>query len=950
MYIILEIEDYSSSVSSVPSVIIIMSSSSKGKGKRGRSSTDNAASGSSSVESRPTESSEHHEDQEEEPTGEAHVPLDREDPVDSDEISTDKFQLLLAAINSSRKSMEQQMENFKEDIRSSHEEATEKLAKRVKRSKPLEFKRRGNELQHKFNDEVIEKFEEVEGELAKVPVDTLAKGIKSPVSKAKQNLKEGKQLLEARQKLIRLADRSEFGWDVVKEYEEDELAEGSDDEKRIQRAEKAAEKKAASKKKRVVSAKRFARPYNRQPAPGFVPAWEPQHAHFIHSAAGRGRGVRVIGPCHSCGEFGHLRAGCQKVTSNKYPLSCSDNVTSCIVNELPCSSVNVLPSIRRLSYGTPACSSVDSFPCSKSVKGGSDVELLLCSSVMDISEEDYQWPGVTLSYERCQLDKGVSVKGRLSKNLKYWADTLQAPESILSIIRQGYILPFVSVPESKFFANQKSAHENNMFVTETTQDLLDTGCIRKMHERPIVCSPLLVVVNNSGKKRLVINLRYVNLFLWKEKFKYEDMRTALMLLESGDFLSTFDLKSGYHHVDIHKQSQPFLGFAWNQAYYVFTVLPFGLSTACYVFTKLMRPLIRLWRSKGIKCVVYLDDGIIAANGRSKAQKDSDFVKESLANAGFVVNAEKSHWTPSQRGKWLGFELDLDVGYITVPVAKIVSLKVLLSQAIESNSMSLASIVGRIISMGLGMGPVVRLRSRAMYSLLNSRVSWHDYLIINEDVQQELRFWNDCIEQYNGQRIWRAPSTMRVVYSDASSTGYAGFTVEHGCHIALGQWNAIEAEKSSTWRELTSVARVLEAVSKKLSNSRVKWFTDNQNVVRIICVGSKVSDLQVVALKIFKIVLANNICIEPEWVPCNDNERADALSRIVDYDDWSINPSVFKWLDSIWGPHTVDRFATDFNAQIERFNSRFWCGNTEAVDAFTVNWAGEKEKTIGGALQ
>ena len=149
------------------------------------------------------------------------------------------------------------MENFKEDIRSSHEEATEKLAKRVKRNK---FKRRGNELQHKFNDEVIEKFEEVEGELAKITVDTLAKGIKSPVSKAKQNLKECKE----RQKLIRLADRSEFGWDVVKEYEEDELAKGSDDEKRIQRAEKAAEKKAASKKKRVVSAKRFARPYNRQ--------------------------------------------------------------------------------------------------------------------------------------------------------------------------------------------------------------------------------------------------------------------------------------------------------------------------------------------------------------------------------------------------------------------------------------------------------------------------------------------------------------------------------------------------------------------------------------------------------------------------------------------------------------------------------------------------------------
>ena len=32
----------------------------------------------------------------------------------------------------------------------------------------------------------------------------------------------------------------------------------------------------------------------------------------------------------------------------------------------------------------------------------------------------------------------------------------------------------------------------------------------------------------------------------------------------------------------------FLGIEWGGAYYVFTVLPFGLSTACYVFTKLLR--------------------------------------------------------------------------------------------------------------------------------------------------------------------------------------------------------------------------------------------------------------------------------------------------------------------------------------------------------------------------
>ena len=44
----------------------------------------------------------------------------------------------------------------------------------------------------------------------------------------------------------------------------------------------------------------------------------------------------------------------------------------------------------------------------------------------------------------------------------------------------------------------------------------------------------------------------------------------------------------------------------------------------------------------------------------------------------------------------------------------------------------------------------------------------------------------------------------MVYTDASDSGYAGFTVEHGCHIAHGQWLPEEASRSSTWRELRAV--------------------------------------------------------------------------------------------------------------------------------------------------
>ena len=62
-----------------------------------------------------------------------------------------------------------------------------------------------------------------------------------------------------------------------------------------------------------------------------------------------------------------------------------------------------------------------------------------------------------------------------------------------------------------------------------------------------------------------------------------------------------------------------------------------------------------------------------------------------------------------------------------------------------------------------------------------------------------------------------------------------------------------------------------------------------------------------------------------------------LSRIVDHDDWYLNLVVFAWLDFIWGPHTVDRFANRNNCQLPRFNSRCWTPGSEVVNAFTVYW-------------
>ena len=128
---------------------------------------------------------------------------------------------------------------------------------------------------------------------------------------------------------------------------------------------------------------------------------------------------------------------------------------------------------------------------------------------------------------------------------------------------------------------------------------------------------------------------------------------------------TFDLKSGYHHLDIHPDSHKCLGFSWNingyTRFFEFTVLPFGLSPAPYIFTKVLKPLITHWRSCGIMVAVYLDDGFISvpATGTdiANALQISKHVRVDLMRAGFVYNIEKSKWHPCASTEWLGMEWD-----------------------------------------------------------------------------------------------------------------------------------------------------------------------------------------------------------------------------------------------------------------------------------------------------
>ena len=62
-------------------------------------------------------------------------------------------------------------------------------------------------------------------------------------------LEEDTQLVERRIKAIKLAEKSKFGWLTVNEYLSDELASDSEEEKRIYRSERRAEKKVKNRQR-----------------------------------------------------------------------------------------------------------------------------------------------------------------------------------------------------------------------------------------------------------------------------------------------------------------------------------------------------------------------------------------------------------------------------------------------------------------------------------------------------------------------------------------------------------------------------------------------------------------------------------------------------------------------------------------------------------------------------
>ena len=273
---------------------------------------------------------------------------------------------------------------------------------------------------------------------------------------------------------------------------------------------------------------------------------------------------------------------------------------------------------------------------------------------------------------------------------------------------------------------------------------------------------------------------------------------------------------------------------------------------------------------------------------------------------------------------------------------------LLSALPYSSARKIARFCGTIISTHFVLGNIVRLKTRRLYDIIAQQVNWDATLSLQNysDAIREIIFWRDNFHTYNEKSVRVCYNPSLKGFSDASSTGLVGHIFIDGRDkTAYKNFNLLEKQKSSTWRELQAINFSINSLQQFLCHRSLHWHTDNFAASLIAKSGSNKADLQKLSEEIFGNCRAHNIDLKVFWVPRDSISYTDFLSKQQDYDDWQTTKFFFDLLNHKWGPFTVDRFADNENAKVARFNSKFYCPSSEAVDAFSCSWAGENNYLV-----
>ena len=553
------------------------------------------------------------------------------------------------------------------------------------------------------------------------------------------------------------------------------------------------------------------------------------------------------------------------------------------------------------------------------------------------------------------------VGGRLSLFYENY-ELLTDNRFLLDTIKYGYKIKFIDDQPPKLVTNAQPFYLNlpddqQAILDVEMQKFLDNQVIEECDpQTPGFYSPCFLrekkpdneTVTDAPKKyRVIHDLSKLNDFIVKYKFKMDGVSSVRQGLKQGMYFYSIDISSAYNHVLIHPDSRKYLRCWWKGKCYNFRALPFGLSSAPWIFTSIMSISAKYLHKHAVYSFFYLDDICVFNEIIQKLINEQPLVLLFLQFAGWLLNLEKSHLPVAQRGVYIGVDVDLYHGLVFPTARKWQKLQGLLQVFLNPTVFSMqakqwARLLGLITCLQ-DLTPLGRVQARVLQFHLNThwkpRLNLYVRIPVTSSIKRELRWWGDPAHIMCGVPIQPGPIT-ETMTTDASLTGLGSLWRDQELS---GQWTPSEASHHINYLEALCVWRSLLHWEKFLHNSHILLQTDNTTVVANLNKGSTCHST--VQHKLIQNILTwchqRNILITARHLAGKNNIFADLLSRSQQIvpTEWSMHPSVIQAISLLWETPHVDLFATRWNNKLPVFISPVPDSKALAVDALTYPWTG-----------
>lgn len=238
--------------------------------------------------------------------------------------------------------------------------------------------------------------------------------------------------------------------------------------------------------------------------------------------------------------------------------------------------------------------------------------------------------------------------GPLAERLENWR-ACAVNLWVLATISQGYRLQFTTKPPpSNGVVQSVATGESAVVLKDEISSLLRKRAIRMVPEAEShhrFYSRYFLIPKRGGGLRPILDLRILNKRLRRYKFR---MLTNKLLLHSVHHNDWFTIdQDAYFHICITPAHKQFLRFAFQGVAYEYLSVPFGLSLAPQLFTKVVEAALQPLRRKGIRVLACIDDYLLCALSREQANRDTHTLRTHLTTLGFRSNLAKGSMVPAQ---------------------------------------------------------------------------------------------------------------------------------------------------------------------------------------------------------------------------------------------------------------------------------------------------------------